>query len=159
MRKELFFVIAICLFLAVYAMDYLAGSVRLTARNPIVFLTSDQISKFPLTFAAIVLRSLALFITTVLTLSLVEKRYFTKAIVTLVIIVIAEMYAVQQMATLGRLTTMQWTLSISYAGILLLPVVGFYILKGIVTAVKSGLKKEPEEKASSSVLLGEEGEE
>lgn len=131
MKKELVFIITICLFLFSYVLDYFAGALRLNITNPIQFLNQKYLMLYPMTFVSLVSRAIALTASVTLLLSLIDKKYITKIIISLFLGFIAEVYAFQQLATGVRFTSVIWTLSISYAGILLLIPIVVYAILGI----------------------------
>jgi hypothetical protein len=146
MRKEISFVIALCLFALAWGLDTIAGPVALRIKDPIEFFSTPVISKYPLTGVAVVLRSIAIFISLILILSLFEKKQFIKAAVLLFIAGVFELYAIQQLASGIRTTPIQWTLSFAYAGIISPIGLIYYILSGIFGGVKEklGVKEEKE---------------
>ena len=139
MKKEITLVVATGFFITAYVLDFIAGPTSFNVKNPIVFLSTPYLSKVPLTAVAIGIRATAIFLTTILALAFIEGKYFTKAFTLFIVGGIAELYAIQQMATGNKVTTIQWTLSLAYAGMLLIASIAFYILKGIVIGLKQGL--------------------
>jgi hypothetical protein len=156
MKKEIAFVVAALLFVLAYALDYIAGPVRIAVKDPVMFLTKDQLSIIPLTAVAIGVRTIAIFITTILALSFIEKKFFTKAFIVFFLGGIAELYAIQQMATGGRVTPMQWTLSFAYAGGFLLVSIVFYVIAGIFNAINQGLSGGKKTKSYPKPILSDE---
>lgn len=130
--KEVWLGVAIVAFLLAYLIDRLAGPVTITVGNPVAFLTSPVLlNLYPFTAAAIIIRSVGLFISVILIVSFMERQYFTKVAILIFIGVLAEFYSIQQLANGFKMTTIQWTLSIAYGSVLLiLGVIGF-TLKGI----------------------------
>jgi len=130
--KETWFGVAIVTFLLAYLIDRLAGPVVITVGNPVAFLTSPVLlNLYPFTAAAIMIRSVGLFISLMLIVGFIQKQYFAKVALLIFIGVLAEFYSIQQLANGFKMTTIQWTLSIAYGSVLLiLGVIGF-TLKGI----------------------------
>lgn len=130
--KEVWLGVAVVAFLLAYSIDRLAGPVSITVGNPVAFLTSPVLlNLYPFTAAAIVIRSVALFISVMILVGFIEGRYFAKIAIVVFIGLLAEFYSIQQLANGFKMTTIQWTLSIAYGSVLLvLGVVGF-ALKGI----------------------------
>ena len=84
-----------------------------------------------MTFVAVAVRTTALVISVSLVLSLIEKQYFQKIIISLFLAFVSEIYAFQQLATGAKITPVLWTLAISYAGAgLIIPII-FYIFARI----------------------------
>jgi hypothetical protein len=141
MKKEHFLVTAIGLFIISYAIDYFAGPVNVTAKNPFTFVSAHTFSAYPFTALAVGLRTLGIVTSIVLTLSLMEKNYFAKSGISLFMAIAFFFYSIQQLATGGKTTPIQWTLSFAYSGMLLAPVVIFYFLTGIFSSIHSGFAK------------------
>jgi predicted membrane protein len=115
--------------------------VMIIIKNPLNFLSPVNLAKFPFTAVAVGLRSLAILLSAVLALSLIEKMFFVKAIVLLFLGALAELYSIQQVATGMRTTSIQWTLSLSLGGLtFILPII-YYVLRGIIESLHSTLVK------------------
>ncbi len=142
MKKEILFVITICLFLLAYALDYFAGSLNLGVLTPLAFLNKIYFNTYPMTFVAVITRSIALMLSITLILSAVEKQYFTKLGISAFLAFIAEIYAFQQMATGVKITPTLWTLAISYGGAMLIVPMFFYVLAGIANFLIPNNKNE-----------------
>ena len=140
MKKEYFLVTAFAFFVLAYVLDYFAGPISLSLTTPLTFLTKSYLNNYPLTAFAISIRALGLFISLLLLFSVIEKQYFIKAFTIFVIAVLAELYAVQQIATGMRTTSIQWTLSISYAGMISVLAIIYYLLAGMFFGVKEKFK-------------------
>lgn len=160
MKKEIVFVIAVALFLFAYILDYFAGPINLVVKSPLVFLDLKFFNLYPMTFVAVAVRTTALIISVSLVLSLIDKQYFQKIIISLFLTFVAEIYAFQQLATGAKITPVLWTLAISYAGAgLIIPII-FYIFASITHLLIPQPKNvthlsEPQDnssKPSSSVL-------
>ena len=141
MKKEYFLITAGAFFVLAYVLDYLAGpiSITLAEANPFTFLSQSYLNNYPLTAVAVVIRAVGLFICAAYFSALLKKMYFIKFIAALIIGVLAELYAIQQIATGMRTTSIQWTLSIAYAGALLGILVILYFIIGIINFLKQKL--------------------
>lgn len=137
--KEVWLVIALVGFLVAYLIDRIAGPVAISVGNPIAFLRSTTLlNKYPFTATAILVRTLAIFVSSMLVTSIVDGKYFAKAITLLLVGILAEFFAIQQLATGFRITTIQWTLSIAYGSLLLSLGVISMVLKGIWSSFNEG---------------------
>lgn len=141
MKKEYSLVTAAVFFLISYLIDRLAGAVHIVAKNPLIFITKSVYLDYPFTSFAIALKTLGLFIMVVLLLSFIEKAYFTKASIVFFLAFFGELYAIQQTATRGTTTPIQWTLAFAYTGILLVIPIIYYFLKGLVLSLHSSLSE------------------
>src|SRR3990167_98912 len=132
LAKEVWLTIAVVGFLLSWLIDRLAGPVVITVGSPVAFLTSPVLlNLYPFTASAIIIRSIALFISAMLVVSIMEKQYFGKVAFLIFAGVLAEFYAIQQLANGFKMTTIQWTLSIAYGSVLLVLGILAMALKGI----------------------------
>ncbi len=158
MKKEYIFIVTISLFIFSYILSSIAGpiAVKVTG-NPYTFLFDQtNLNRIPLTSFEILVKSIAIFLSIGLVLSLFEKNYFTKAIVVFITSLLTQLYAIQQIMTKGTLTSMQWTLSLAYAGSLALIYLVYFIFQGIVYGINNKLiekNKKIEEKNDESTVL------
>ena len=139
MKKEYLVVTTLGLFALAYALDYFAGPVSISVKNP--FVLGNTIDKYPFTTVGIIARSFAIMFSVTLILSLASSS-FAKAIVAFFLAGLFELYAIQQLATASRMTTVQWTLSIAYGGLLLIIPIIYYLISGVVTGLHRSLTGE-----------------
>ena len=153
-QKEVWLVVAAVGFLLAWLIDRLAGPVSITVGGPIAFLKSNALlSRYPFTATAIIIRSIALFISTMLLVtSIMERKYFTKAIILFFVGALAEFYAIQQLANGFSLTSAQWTLSIAYGSLSLAVGIIWMVLMGIWSAFNEEKGVPPPPENSGSVL-------
>jgi hypothetical protein len=155
LQKETWLVVATVSFLLSWLIDRLAGPVIIVIGNPITFLKSPiLLHTYPFTATAIIVRAIALFISAMLITTIIERKYFTKAIVLFFIGTLGEFFAIQQLATGFRVTTIQWTLSVAYASLILTIGIIWMTLMGIWTAFnqKETVQKPKEESGEESIL-------
>lgn len=159
MKKEITFVITACLFLLAYVLDYFAGTLSLHIISPIAFLNQNYFALYPMTYVAVIVRSIAIMLSVTLLLSVIERQYFVKLGISVFLTFIAEIYAFQQLATGATITPLLWTLAIAYGGALLVIPMIFYIFAGIADILiphnKNEIhlpKIEPQNPSNSSVL-------
>ena len=131
MKKEVTLVITTCLFLLAYILDYFAGALKLQITNPLIFLNESFFKLYPMTYVAVIVRSVAIMLSVTLILSIMERQYFKKLGIAFFLSFIAEIYAFQQLATGAKITPLLWTLAISYGGAILIIPIFFYIFAGI----------------------------
>ena len=150
MNKEYFVLAAIALLVLSSVLESFAGPVQLQIANQLAFLSNNYLSIYPLTAVAIGVRALAFLIFALLIVSMIEKQYFVKATILFAAGVLAELYAVQQLATGVKLVPVQYTLSVAYAGFAAVPVILLYILRGAFSGVHTKVAGAPEEKNEDS---------
>lgn len=159
MKKEIVFVITALLFLLAYVLDYFAGKLSLQIASPIAFLNQSYFTLYPMTFVAVIVRSIAIMLSVTLILSVMERQYFVKIGISAFLAFIAEIYAFQQLATGATITPLLWTLAISYGGAMLVIPIIFYIFVGIANFLVPPQKNtvalpkiDPQNPSESSVL-------
>jgi hypothetical protein len=153
-KTEVWVTIAAVGFLISWFIDRVTGPIAIMIGNPIAFLASPIIlNKYPFTATGIIIRTFALFISSMLAISIVKQKYFTKALILLIVGLVAEFFAIQQLATGFRVTTIQWTLAISYGSLILVLGIIWMILKGIWSMFnKKEIPKVTETNRENSVL-------
>lgn len=144
MKKEYLLAIAFGFFLLASILDYIAGPVFFTLAHPFGFFTQYYLNQYPLTAVAIALRSISIFLFVSLAFSLIEKNFFGKAITLFIIGVLAILYAIQQVKTGMRTTSLQITLSIAHAALLLSITIVYNIILGIIDSLKEKLTSSSE---------------
>jgi hypothetical protein len=132
MKKEYFLIFAISLLVLSHIIDSISGPISLSIKNPYQFLNQETILKLPLTAVGILARTLGIAIGTVLTLSLINRMFFLKATTIFFLAIIFNLFAIQQIATNTRTVTLQWILSLSYSGLLMLLPALIYLIKGFI---------------------------
>ncbi len=157
MKKEITFVVCAILFLLAYVLDYFAGTINLGILTPLSFLDKSYFAAYPMTFVAVITRSIAIMLSVTLILSVMERQYFVKLGISAFLAFIAEIYSFQQLATGATITPLLWTLAISYGGAMLVIPMIFYIFAGIANFLIPHNKNEThlsqhESGSNSSVL-------
>ncbi len=143
MKKEYLFIFAVSLLILAHVVDSISGPVSITIKNPYQFLSQIFIARFPLTTVGIIARSLGVFISTLLILSLINKMYFLKATTIFFLAIIFNLFAIQQIATNTRTITIQWILSLSYSGLILLLPALVYLIIGLLPTIPDKTNSEP----------------
>lgn len=152
MSKEYWVIAAIALFILSSVLDSLAGPVQLAVgTNPFSFLSGNYLTTYPFTAVAIGVRALGMVITVLLVLAvLIEKKNFIKATIIFALGALAELYAIQQLSTGGKVTPTNYTLSIAYAGALLILPILIYLIKGAFSSAGAKVSGAPEESGEDS---------
>ena len=141
MKKEYILVLVIGLFLLAYLLEAVIDPLPINLASPYQYLTPQNLSRYPFTTAIIAIRSLAIFLTPLLLLSFFHKAYIPKGVSLLILAVLMQLYALQDVATDSRLITLEWALSLSIGGVLLLIPAVIFFLSGSFSSVASSIKK------------------
>lgn len=130
------------LFLLAYVLQSGVKPLHLNLASPYQFLSPGYFKLYPFTGAIIIIRSLALFISPLWTLSWFGPAHTAKAVTLLITSGLMQLYALQQIAGASAPTVSQeWALSFALAGLgLLLPTLAFF-LKGATGGVGSAVSQ------------------
>jgi len=128
MKKETILVIIIGLFLLSYVLDAVVPPLKVPLANPFEFLNPKLLALYPFTTASVVIKGIGIFLSPLLIFSVFEGKGTIKGAVLLVLIGLMELYALQDVATRARVVPLEWSLSLSVAGLaLLLPTVWYFV--------------------------------
>jgi hypothetical protein len=141
MPKEYVLILIVGLFLFAYLLEAVVDPLNLPLSNPYQFLTSAHLGKYPFTTAVIAIRSLAILMSPLWLLSFIPTAFQFKAVATLVISVLIQLYGVQGMSSATATIPQEWAISFALGGATLLLFVLFYFAKGAVTPKKSVASK------------------
>lgn len=140
-KSEYQFIIAVLLFLASYVLDWINGAVPLKIKSPYQFIQSEILAKYPFTAVSVLIKVLAIWISIMLVLSLIQKRYISKSIVIIVLGILGQLFAIQQFATGVRVTTAEWTLGICFSGVSLLITAPILLILGMFHGIRTKPKQ------------------
>lgn len=135
--KEYFFLIIVGLFLLSYVLEAVVDPLGLKLSSPYAYLSPTYFSKFPFSTAVIGIRGLAFFLIPVFIFSFFQKGYFPKAIILLILGGLMQLYSLQEVATGTTLAPLEWSLSLSIAGIALIIPTLTYFISGIWQSMKN----------------------
>ncbi len=120
------------LFILAYVLEALVNPLTVKLATPYSFLSPVIFLKYPFTSAVIVIKSIALFWTPLLLMSFIQKAYAAKGSVLLVLAGLLQLYSLQEIATGAQVIPLEWSLSFSVAGLLLLiPTVILFLRHGL----------------------------
>jgi hypothetical protein len=155
MKKETVLVVIIGLFLLSYVLDAVVPPLRVPLANPFEFLNPKLLALYPFTTASVVIKGIGIFLSPLLLFSLMEGKGTIKGAVLLVLIGLMELYALQDVATRARVVPLEWSLSLSLAGLaLILPMI-FYFITGAMGSLHKQLGG-PEEETDTPLSDSEE---
>ena len=143
--KEYVFLTIIGLFLLSYVLEAAVNPLSVKLVSPYSFLTDSVYTKYPFTAVVIAIRGLALFLVPLFLYAFFSKGYFAKASIALVLGALMQLYSLQEVATGTTLAPLEWSLSLSVAGLALLIPVVWYALIGLLQGVKNKINSMGEE--------------
>ena len=78
-------------------------------------------------------------------MSFIEKKYPLKAGVSLVLAALTQLYVLQELATGQQILPLEWSLSISLAGLVLILMIPVYFIRGLLAKAHESLTKDTRE--------------
>ena len=137
-KQEYMLVIIVGLFLLSYILDAVVNPLTVPLTTPYHFITLENITTYPFTTASIAIRALGMFILPLWIFGFFKGGYPAKGGISLVLAGLMQLYAIQEVATGARLVPLEWSLSLSVAGIaLLLPTMWYFVRGGLSSMHKS----------------------
>jgi hypothetical protein len=145
--KEQVFVIIIGLFLLSYLLEAIVDPLKINLATPYAFFNPIFFAKYPFVTATVIIRGLSFLLTPLFLFSFFSKGYFPKAGILLVVSVLAQLYALQEVTSGTTMIPLEWSLSLSIAGAALVIPIVIYIIKGVILSAKNKISPEetPEE--------------
>lgn len=138
MKQEYVLVLIIGLFILTYVLDAVVNPIPLRLATPYHYFTPDTMFSYAFTTTSVVLKAVALFIAPIWLLSFSEFSKLTKGAILLAIAGLMQLYALQDVATNSQVIPLEWSLSLTLAGlVLLIPAVIFLIAGFLGKAQKS----------------------
>lgn len=142
MKKDYFWFTILGLLIFGYVLDRIAGPINLGIKNPYLFLTNTTLMTYPFTAVSIAAKAIALAGLFTMGMSYFSKAHFVKATILFFLAALGQLYTIQQLATHGKVTPIEWTLAIAFSGVLLLPIIIIHILQGVFSSARHAIVKE-----------------
>lgn len=139
MKKEHAFVFIAGLFLLAYVLEAVVNPLALNLATPYDYLSPALLARYPFTTAIILIRALALFLAPVWLFSFLSGNHTFKGVTLLLVAGLAQLYAIQEIATGAQLIPLEWSLSLSLAGVALLLPATLQLLIGLAKKTKQKL--------------------
>ena len=135
--KEKLFVLTGSLFLLSYLLETIVKPVVVHLPSPYAFLSPSYFSLYPFTAVIVLIRGVSLFLVPLLLLSFFRGHHFLKFILLLVLGVLSQLLSIQQIISDTTIIPLEWALSLSIAGALLVIPMVVIALQGIFIATKT----------------------
>lgn len=132
MKKEHIGLIVGALLIFGYVLDAVAHPLPPAFPTPYHFFTPASLALYPFTVTAIVLKALGLCLGVVWVLSFTPLSKILKGITLLVVSALAQFYSLQDIASGSYVVPLEWSLSLTLGGILLLIPMVLYFLMGLL---------------------------
>jgi hypothetical protein len=141
--KEQVFIAIVGLFLLSYLLENIVTPLQTQLATPYSFLNPTVFSKYPFTAVVVIIRAISLFITPLFFLSFIDKKYFVKAVSLLIVGSLAQLYSLQQLISGTTMIPLEWAISLSIAGALLIIPLIIFCLQGLFHFTKAKIKANP----------------
>jgi hypothetical protein len=143
MKQEylLFFIVG--LFLLAYVLDAVVDPLNISLASPYQYFTPQNFTHYPFTTASIIIKTIALFLSAILVMSFLGIKRVTKGAILLVVAALMQLYALQDVVTDAQVIPLEWSLSFTLTGVLLLVPAVIYLVVGSVQQAHKGLQEEP----------------
>lgn len=139
------------LFLLAYVLEALVNPLAIKLATPYSYLAPVNLLKYPFTTAVIAIKSIAIFWTPLLLLSFINRAFAAKGSILLVLAGLLQLYSLQEIATGAQIIPLEWSLSFSVAGLLLLVPTVIFFLRHAVAGVQHKIYQ-PSSNNSSSLV-------
>lgn len=158
MKKEYTFLFICGLFLLAYVLDLAVKPLNLNLTTPYQFFQPNLLTQYPFTAASVIIKAIGLFLTPLWIASFIEGQYTLKGVLLLILAALMQLYALQDIVTKASVVPIEWSLSISLAGVALLVPMIIYFVRGALSSLHSQIaeapksevwKKENEEKSNA----------
>lgn len=141
MKKEFILIFVIGLFILAYVLDAVVNPLTITLTSPYHYLTPEIYTQYAFTTTSIVIKALGIFLSTLLLLSAIEVSRLIKGGILLGIAGLMQLYALQEVATGAQVLPLEWTISLTLAGMTLLLPTAFYLIRGALDGANKRFSK------------------
>lgn len=126
-----------------YILDAIVNPLSLQLPTPYHFFEPGSFSTYPFTTTSIVIKSIALFLAPIWFLSFLSFNSLTKGTIILIISGLMQLYALQDVATNSQIVPLEWSLSLTLTGVLLLIPAVIYMLIGAGKKAGKATSRDP----------------
>ena len=144
-KKENLLIFTVGLFILSYVLDASVDPLVIDLATPYQYLNPEILTHYPFTTTSIFIKALGLFITPLLLLSFLGDQHFAKGSILIVISGLTQLYALQELITNAQIIPLEWTISITVAGLLLLIPVVIYYIRGFMSSFHEKIAGEYED--------------
>lgn len=146
MKQEYILVIIIGLLIFAYVLDAVVNPLKLQLVTPYHFFDPQILSKYTFTTTSIVIKSIALVLAPIWFLSFLDFNKLTKGAILLVVSGLMQLYALQDIATGSGAIPLEWSLSLTLTGLILLIPGIVYLLIGLTKKATKSISEDPFDK-------------
>lgn len=137
MKKEYLFITIMVGLLLAYLLEATVDPLSIKLATPYQYLNLKYASQFPFTAATIVIRSISILFIPLFLTSFFQGAHIGKAVFLIVVSALEQLYSLQEITTGTTLLPLEWSLSLTLSGLVLLLPTTIYLLQGIFHKTKS----------------------
>lgn len=135
--KQQVFVMIIGFFLLSLLLQRIVKPITFQLSSPYAFLNPVYATQYPFTAVVVIIRAISMALTPLFLLSFIPGKYFFKLVTLICICVLSQLLSIQEIISDTTIIPLEWALSLSIAGALLIPPIILYFLKGFYHSAKS----------------------
>lgn len=132
MKQEHFLILVVGLLILTYVLDAVVNPLPVALITPYHYFNPEIMFTYPFTTTSIILKALALIIASILILSFLGFKKITNGAILLVLAGLMQLYSLQSVVSNSQIIPLEWSISITLAGVVLLFISLFYLITGIV---------------------------
>ena len=140
-HKPQLFVLIVGFILLSYLLETIVKPLKIQLTSPYAFLNPSYFTKYPFSSIVIIIRAVCMMLIPPFLLSFVSGKYFIKVGIVFIIGALSQLLSIQQITSDSTLIPLEWAISLSIAGMLLILPIIIYILKGTYHTAKTKLHK------------------
>jgi len=137
--KEYSLLFIIGLFILAYVLDLVVDPMVVQLKNPYLYFQSETMMVLPFSSLSIFIKALAIFLMPLWLLSFIDSNSFFKPAILLIVSVLLQLYAVQDITAKSRMIPMEWSISMAAAGLALMVPTIYFFFKAVVVALHKNL--------------------
>lgn len=148
MKQEYILVVIIGLLILAYVLDAIVNPLRLQLPSPYHYFDPEVLTTYPFTTASIIIKSVAMIMAPIWFLSFLDFGKLTKGAILLFLSGLMQLYALQDVATNAQVIPLEWSLSLTLTGVILLFPAILYLVAGIFGKIHKSFADDEEQTPS-----------
>jgi ABC-type tungstate transport system substrate-binding protein len=141
MKAEFVLLTLVGMSILAYVLDAVVNPLHLPLATPYEFFHPAAFSLYPFSIISIALKALVIAIGVPWVLSFTGIHHLVRAGITLVILGLLQLYAVQDVATGANILSQEWALGLTLGGMLLIVPLIIHLILGMFQSVNKKLEK------------------
>jgi hypothetical protein len=137
--QEYFLLIIIGLFVFAYLLDLVVEPLQLRLTSPYEYFQPQNLSQYPFSSVSIFIKALAVFLTPLWVMAFFSSKGMAKPSILLVLSALLQLYAIQDVVSRSEVVPLEWALSFSLAGLMLLPFVVLFFIRSMIISAHANL--------------------